>query len=111
MLADPPLGIYAKDNDFLQEGTNLEFVIANRNRFHPDFVVVCGDLTNRTGDEAEITAYKQIMRKLDATITVYNVAGNHDTGNISTASTLASYRTAIARTIMSSTMRTFSALC
>lgn len=92
VLADPQLGMYAKDNNFLQETANLEFVIANLNRLHPDFVVVCGDLTDRTGDEAEITAYKQIMRKLDPTIPVYNVPGNHDVGNLPTPSTLAGYR-------------------
>lgn len=94
VLADPQLGMYAKDNDFLQEKANLEFVIANLNRLHPDFVVVCGDLTDRTGDEAEIAAYKQMLRKLDPTIAVYNVAGNHDVGNLPTPSTVASYRAA-----------------
>jgi 3',5'-cyclic AMP phosphodiesterase CpdA len=85
--------MYAKDKDFLQEKAHLEFVIANLNRLHPEFVVVCGDLTNRTGDEAEITAYKQMLRKLDPGIPVYNVPGNHDVGNLPTASTLAGYRT------------------
>jgi 3',5'-cyclic AMP phosphodiesterase CpdA len=94
VLADPQLGMYAKDKDSLQETANLEFVIANLNRLRPDFVVICGDLTNRTGDEAEITAYKQMLRKLDPTIPVYNVAGNHDVGNLPTASTLAGYRAA-----------------
>lgn len=94
VLADPQLGMYAKDKDFLQEEANLEFVVANLNRLHPDFVVVCGDLTDRTGDEAEIAAYKQTMQKLDPTIPVYNVPGNHDVGNLPTPSTLAGYRAA-----------------
>src|ERR1700743_1705723 len=97
VLADPQLGMYAKDENFLQEKANLEFVIANLNRLHPDFVVVCGDLTNRTGDEAEITAYKEMLRKLDPAIPVYNVAGNHDVGNLPTSSTLAAYRAAYGR--------------
>jgi 3',5'-cyclic AMP phosphodiesterase CpdA len=92
VLADPQLGMYAKDKDFLQEKANLEFVVANLNRLHPDFVVVCGDLTNRTGDQTEITAYKQMLRKLDPTIPVYNVPGNHDVGNFHTPSILATYR-------------------
>ena len=94
VLADSQLGMYAKDNDFLQEKANLEFVVANLNRLHPDFIVVCGDLTDRTGDEAEIAAYKETMRKLDPAIPVYNVPGNHDVGNLPTPSTLASYRVA-----------------
>ena len=94
VLADPQLGMYAKDRNLLQEKANFEFVIANLNRLHPDFVVICGDLTNRTGDEAEITAYKEMLRKLDPAIPVYNVAGNHDVGNLPTSSTLAAYRAA-----------------
>lgn len=94
VLADPQLGMYAKDKNSLQEEANLEFVIATLNRLHPDFVVVCGDLTNRTADQAEITAYKQTLQKLDPSIPVYNVPGNHDVGNLPTASTLARYRAA-----------------
>lgn len=94
VLADPQFGMYAKENNFLQEKANLEFVVANLNRLHPDFVVVCGDLTDRTGDEAEITAYKQALKKLDPAIPVYNVPGNHDVGNLPTPATLAGYRAA-----------------
>jgi 3',5'-cyclic AMP phosphodiesterase CpdA len=89
--------MYAKDQDLLQETANLEFVIANLNRLHPDFVVVCGDLTNRTGDQTEITAYKQMLHKLDPLIPVYNVPGNHDVGNLPTPATLATYRAAYGR--------------
>lgn len=92
VLADPQLGMYAKDKNFLQEAANLKFVIANLNRLHPDFVVVCGDLTNRSSDESEITAYKQMLKELDPSIPVYNAPGNHDVGNLPTASTLAAYR-------------------
>jgi 3',5'-cyclic AMP phosphodiesterase CpdA len=97
VLADPQLGMYAKDENFLQEKANLEFVIANLNRLHPDFVMVCGDLTNRTGDEAEIEAYKKMLQELDPAIPVYNVPGNHDVGNLPTRSTLAGYRAAYGR--------------
>lgn len=94
VLADPQFGMYAKDQNFLQEAANFEFVIASLNRLHPAFVVICGDLTDRTGDQAEIAAYKQILHKLDPNIPAYNVAGNHDVGNVPTPSTLAGYRAA-----------------
>lgn len=94
VLADPQFGMYSKDKDFLQEEANLNFVVTNLNRLRPDFVVVCGDLTDRTGDEEEITAYKQTMRRLDPTIPIYNVPGNHDVGNLPSPSTLANYRAA-----------------
>jgi 3',5'-cyclic AMP phosphodiesterase CpdA len=95
VLADPQFGMYAKDQNFTQETANLEFAIANLNRLHPRFVVICGDLVNRTGDPAEIAEYKRILQKLDASIPVYSVAGNHDVGNVPTQATLEGFRAAI----------------
>jgi DNA repair exonuclease SbcCD nuclease subunit len=97
VLSDPQLGMYAKDRNFAQEQANLEFVVANLNRLHPRFVIVCGDLVNRTGDEAEIAAYKRILKELDPSIPVYNVAGNHDVGNVPTPATLEAYRSSFGR--------------
>jgi 3',5'-cyclic AMP phosphodiesterase CpdA len=94
VLADPQFGMYAKDKNFTQETANFEFVIASLNRLHPRFVVICGDLVNRTGDPAEIAEYKRILKELDPSIRVYNVAGNHDVGNIPTPATLEAYRAA-----------------
>jgi 3',5'-cyclic AMP phosphodiesterase CpdA len=94
VLADPQLGMFAHDANFTQEAANFQFVIANLNRLHPRFVVICGDLVNRTGDSAEIAAYKQILAGLDPSIPVYNVAGNHDVSNTPTPATLAAYRAA-----------------
>lgn len=95
VLADPQFGMYAKDGNFAQETANFEFAIATLNRLHPRFVVVCGDLVNRTGDAAEIAEYKRILKQLDPSIPVYPVAGNHDVGNTPTGETIASYRRAI----------------
>jgi 3',5'-cyclic AMP phosphodiesterase CpdA len=94
VLADPQMGMYAKDRNFAQETANLEFVIANLNRLQPRFVVVCGDLVNRSADPAEIAEYKRILGELNPSIPVYNVAGNHDVGNVPTAASLAAYRSA-----------------
>ena len=91
-MADPQMGMFAKDQDTLQEQTNLSFVITSINRLKPAFVVVCGDLVNRTGDAEQIKEYKRIMRELDSHIPVYNVAGNHDVGNQPTEQTLTQYR-------------------
>jgi serine/threonine-protein phosphatase CPPED1 len=97
VLADPQFGMYAKDRNFVQETANFEFVIANLNRLHPRFVVICGDLVNRTGDPAEIAEYKRVLQELNPSIPVYNVAGNHDVGNVPTPATLDMYHTAIGR--------------
>jgi 3',5'-cyclic AMP phosphodiesterase CpdA len=95
VLADPQFGMYAKDANFAQETANLEFAIANLNRLHPRFVVICGDLVNKPGDAAEIAEYKRVLGELAPSIPVYNVAGNHDVGNVPTPQSLAAYRAAI----------------
>jgi 3',5'-cyclic AMP phosphodiesterase CpdA len=97
VLSDPQFGMYAKDQNFVQETANFEFAIANLNRLHPRFVVICGDLVNRPGDSVEIAEYKRVLQKLDPSIPVYNVAGNHDVGNVPTPATLDGFRTAIGR--------------
>jgi 3',5'-cyclic AMP phosphodiesterase CpdA len=94
VLADPQFGMFAKDRNFAQETANFQFAVDNLNRLKPRFVIVCGDLVNRTGDPAEIAEYKRILSKLDPSIPVYNVAGNHDVGNVPTSATLDQYRTA-----------------
>lgn len=94
VVADPQFGMYSKDQNFAHETANFEYVISSLNRLHPKFVVVCGDLVNRTGDAAEIAEYKRILRQLDPSIAVYNVAGNHDLGNVPTPATVGAYRKA-----------------
>lgn len=95
VLSDPQFGMYAKDADFRQETANFEFAIANLNRLHPRFVVICGDLVNKPGDQAEIAEYKRVIGELDPSIPLYSVAGNHDVGNVPTPQSVAAYRAAI----------------
>lgn len=91
-MADPQFGMYTKDRDFAQETANYEFAIATANRLKPRFVIVCGDLVNKPGDAAQIAEYKRISQKLDPSIHLYHVAGNHDVGNEPTREALAAYR-------------------
>src|SRR5688572_11158554 len=91
-LADPQFGMFTNDKDFTQETANYEFVVANINRLRPRFVVICGDLINRVGDPAQTAEYLRITGKIDKSIPVYAVPGNHDVGNEPTPETLAYYR-------------------
>jgi 3',5'-cyclic AMP phosphodiesterase CpdA len=91
-LSDPQFGAFTADRDFAQETANYEFAVANINRLHPDFVVICGDLINKTGDPQQTAEYFRITAKIDSSIPVYAVPGNHDVGNEPTAETLAQYR-------------------
>jgi 3',5'-cyclic AMP phosphodiesterase CpdA len=92
VLSDPQFGMYTKDQNFIQETANFEFVISSLNRLHPAFVVVCGDFVNRTGSATEIAEYKRILKELSPSIPVYNVAGNHDVGDVPSKSHITNYR-------------------
>jgi 3',5'-cyclic AMP phosphodiesterase CpdA len=91
-MSDPQFGMYTADGEFSQETANFEFAIANANRLRPAFVVVCGDLINKPGDPAQIAEYLRIADKLDPSIKLYSVPGNHDVRNEPTEESLTAYR-------------------
>ncbi len=91
-MSDPQFGMYAENRGFEQETANFEFAIAAANRLKPAFVVITGDLINKAGDAAQIAEFKRIAAKLDRSIPLYAVPGNHDTGNEPTPASLAAYR-------------------
>ncbi len=93
-LTDPQFGMFADNTNFTQETANVEFAVSTINRLHPAFVVVTGDLVNKVGDAAQIKEYKRIFSRVDPAIPVYNVAGNHDVGNVPTPGSVAAYTNA-----------------
>lgn len=90
-FSDPQFGMFTANKDFAQETANFEFAIASANRLKPAFVVVTGDLVNKAGDPAQIAEYRRVAAKLDRSIPLYNVAGNHDVENVPTPETVAAY--------------------
>jgi len=91
-MSDPQFGMYTNNVGFKQETANLEFAIATANRLHPAFIVITGDLINKPGDASQIAEYLRVTHEIDPQIPVYNVAGNHDVGNIPTHESLQAYR-------------------
>src|SRR5215471_9549981 len=91
-MSDPQFGMYAKDADFVHETANFEFAIATANRLKPAFVVITGDLINKSGDAAQAAEFKRIAAKLDPGIRLFVMPGNHDVGNEATLESLARYR-------------------
>lgn len=90
-LSDPQLGMFTENKDFAQDGANFEFAVAAVNRLRPAFVVITGDLVHKPGDSAQIAAYRSIVAKIDPSIPVYNIAGNHDVKNAPTPESIAGY--------------------
>ena len=93
-LTDPQFGMFADNTNFAQETANVEFAVTTINRLRPAFVVVTGDLVNRVGDAAQIKEYTRLLARVDPGIPVYNVAGNHDVGNVPTPESVAAYTNA-----------------
>jgi 3',5'-cyclic AMP phosphodiesterase CpdA len=90
--SDPQFGMYTENKDFRQETANWEFVITNANRLKPAFVVVTGDLTNIPRNADQIAEYQRINAKLDKSVHLYSVPGNHDVGNEPSPPLLEAYR-------------------
>ena len=90
-LSDPQFGMFTGNTNFTQETVNHEFAVATINRLKPAFVVVTGDLVNKPGDRDQIAEYRRITGKIDPSIPVYDVAGNHDVENVPTPQTIAAY--------------------
>ena len=90
-LTDTQFGMFTTNKDFAQETANFEFAVATVNRLKPAFVVITGDLINKPGDAAQLAEFKRIAGKIDSSIPVYNVAGNHDVENVPTPAMIATY--------------------
>jgi serine/threonine-protein phosphatase CPPED1 len=90
-LSDPQLGMFTDNREIDQDVANFEFTVAAVNRLKPEFVVITGDLVNKPGDPKQISEYRRIVAKIDRSIPVYNIAGNHDVENVPTPETLSAY--------------------
>ncbi|HEY1062001.1 MAG TPA: metallophosphoesterase [Daejeonella sp.] len=91
-MADTQFGFFNANKEFSRETVNMEKAIAASNRLKPAFVVICGDLVNKPGDLAQIAEYKRIASKLDPSIKLYSVSGNHDVENVPTPASLELYK-------------------
>jgi 3',5'-cyclic AMP phosphodiesterase CpdA len=91
-MSDPQFGMYTENKSFEHETANFEFAVAAANRLHPKFVVITGDLINQAGNAQQAAEYQRIAARLDQSIKLYSIPGNHDVGNEPTPASLAAYR-------------------
>lgn len=109
-MTDTQLGMFTGDQDFVQDATNFDFVVANVNRLKPAFVVITGDLINKPGDPAQIAEYMKILKKFDPSIKVYQIPGNHDVENVPTPASVEAYRKAFGKDYFSFRHGSFAAV-
>src|SRR4051812_23703651 len=84
-MCDPQLGM----GGYKEDMQRFEKAVKQINELHPDFVVICGDLVNRS-DRASFDDFNSIKRKF--TVPCYCAPGNHDVGNSPTRQLLNQYR-------------------
>jgi 3',5'-cyclic AMP phosphodiesterase CpdA len=93
-LADPQFGFM----DAAEEAKNAERAVAHINRLKPRFAVVCGDLVHpfpgAKGNSEKVEEFRRIFSKVDPSVPLVCIPGNHDVGNKPTAESLATYRKA-----------------
>ncbi len=87
-MGDPQFGMFSQDKDVAREVELFRQAIRQVNELHPRFVAICGDLTNKPGDELQIRQFKRVASTLDTSIRLYLVSGNHDLTNAPTTQTL-----------------------
>ena len=85
-MCDTQLGYGGYDHDV----RTFRSAVKQINALKPDFVVICGDLINRTGDDKAFADFSAV--KAGFKMPCHCVAGNHDVGNSPTVKLLKRYR-------------------
>jgi 3',5'-cyclic AMP phosphodiesterase CpdA len=103
-MADTQFGFYStpllfawlripwKEDVFGKETRNFERAAAAAKLLKPAFVVICGDLVNRPGNEVQANEFLRIAGQIDDVAPLYLVPGNHDVGNEPTPESMRWYR-------------------
>jgi 3',5'-cyclic AMP phosphodiesterase CpdA len=91
-VADPQMGMFSGDKNMDYETEHLKAAINAINSLYPDFVIISGDLTNKTADSLQFVTFSQIVSQISQSIPVYLVSGNHDIGNTPTDEGIKMYR-------------------
>ena len=85
-------GVTFDDDPSPEEIALFERAIAHANRLRPEFVVITGDLINVPLHPGQTAEFERIAARLDPSIPLYLVPGNHDVHGAPTPESLAWYR-------------------
>ncbi|MBP9842105.1 MAG: metallophosphoesterase [Simkaniaceae bacterium] len=84
-MADCQLGCFDNNTSWQKEISLLDAAVVHINRLRPRFVILCGDMVHAFPGTpmraAETAAYKKVVSKIDRTIPLICLCGNHDVGN------------------------------
>lgn len=100
-MADTQLGMLHADKSWDEELEMMQVAVDHINQLRPEFVIVCGDLVNAFPDGGavkeraqaqQVADYKLALGRVDESIPLLCVCGNHDLGNTPTRATIDLYR-------------------
>jgi 3',5'-cyclic AMP phosphodiesterase CpdA len=89
-MCDPQFGMGGYEDDMRR----FDQAIKQVNAIHPDLVVICGDLVNKS-EKPSFADFNSLKSKLK--VPCYCAPGNHDVGNNPTPRLLAQYRECIGK--------------
>jgi predicted phosphodiesterase len=85
-LCDPQLCRYGCEHDAANFSLAVEYI----NNLVPDFVLLCGDLTDMSGKSDMLDRFLEIKNKLE--VPCYCLVGNNDVGDVPSRELLESFR-------------------
>jgi len=96
-MSDLQFGMFPFNGDVFRETQLSEKAEAHINRLQPAFVVNTGDLINNPGDEKQLAQALRTTGKINKSIPLYTIPGNHDIGDAPTKQILSWYRKQVGR--------------
>jgi serine/threonine-protein phosphatase CPPED1 len=91
-LSDPQFGFFTDNKDFTSETALFEKAVAEINRISPAFVVITGDLVNDQSDKSQWDEFRRIVKKINVSVPVWIIPGNHDLGKNVSAEDIEGYK-------------------
>ncbi|MFV0324048.1 MAG: metallophosphoesterase [Bacteroides xylanisolvens] len=85
-LSDPQFGFMDNNKSISAETEAMNKAVTAINQLKPPFVVITGDFVNNSKSKEQIAAYKSMIARIDSSVKVYMIPGNHDIGKVSRAS-------------------------
>ena len=91
-LSDTQLGFQTGNPlEFTEDTLALDFMVKQINRLKPAFVLNTGDMTDNSTNQSQIGAYKKVIARLDPSIPLHHLPGNHDVGSACSKAKVAAY--------------------
>lgn len=91
-VSDPQLGFFDDNKSTFKDVANFEKAIAYANKLKPDMLLITGDMINKPFDKTQLNDFFNTIHKLNKSVSLHYVVGNHDIGNTPSENDITEYR-------------------